>query len=235
MKRAEVIAFSEQYDVKKFAIFSGLNDQERAKINGAIITQKFTRGELLYNEGNRINGTYVVAEGVIKIFKTGSDGKDQIIRFAKTGELVGFRSVISEELACSSTEALTDVVVSFLPGDQLTHLIKTNPDFAMSLMKLTCRELGESNKYITDIAQKSVRERLAEVLLLLMDTFDLDSDGYLQVTLSREEIANLVGTATETVIRLLSEFKHDGLIELTGKRIKLVDIPKLFKTGNIYI
>ncbi len=94
MKRAEVIAFSEQYDVKKFAIFSGLNDQERAKINGAIITQKFTRGELLYNEGNRINGTYVVAEGVIKIFKTGSDGKDQIIRFAKTGELVGFRSVI---------------------------------------------------------------------------------------------------------------------------------------------
>lgn len=235
MKRAELVAFSEQYDVKNYTIFSGLNDQEREKINGAIVTQKFSRCDLIYNEGNRINGTYIVAEGVIKIFKTGSDGKDQIIRFAKTGELVGFRSVISEELACSSTEALTDIVVSFLPGDQLTHLIKTNPDFAMSLMKLTCRELGESNKYITDIAQKSVRERLAEVLLLLMDTFDLDAEGFLQVTLSREEIANLVGTATETVIRLLSEFKHDGLIELTGKRIRLVDIPKLFKTGNIYI
>lgn len=235
MKRCEFIPFEEKYDIRHYAIFSGLTANEREIINHLIVTQKFKRGDVIYSEGNRINGTYIVAQGVIKIFKTGVDGKEQIIRFAKVGELIGFRSVISEELACSTTEALTEVVLSFLPGDHLTTLIKSNPEFAMTLMKLTCRELGESNKYITDIAQKSVRERLAEVLLLLMDTFDLDADGYLQITLTREEIASLVGTATESVIRLLSEFKHDGMIELAGKRIKLVDIAKLLKTGNIYI
>ncbi|MBP8850384.1 MAG: Crp/Fnr family transcriptional regulator [Breznakibacter sp.] len=235
MKRVDVIPFSEKYDIKHYAIFSGLTLQERYNINQVIVTQHFDRGDVVYSEGNRINGTYVVAKGVLKVFKTGVDGRDQIIRFAKVGDLVGFRSVISEELACTTTEAITDVELSFLPGENLTYLIKSNPDFAMSLMKLTCRELGESNKYITDIAQKSVRERLAEVLLLLMDGFDLDDEGYLQITLTREEIANLVGTATETVIRLLSEFKNDHLIELAGKRIKLVNIPKLLKTANIFI
>ncbi len=235
MKHLEIIPFCEEFDIKQYSIFSGLSALERAKINDELVTQKHKRGAVIYCEGNRINGTYIVVQGVVKIYKTGADGKEQIIRFAKVGELIGFRSVISEELACSTAEALTDVTLSFLPGENLTTLIKTSPEFAMSLMKLTCKELGESNKYITDIAQKSVRERLAEVLLLLMDTFDLDNEGCLQITLSREDIANLVGTATETVIRLLSEFKHDGLIELIGKKIRLVDIPKLLKTGNIYI
>ena len=105
----------------------------------------------------------------------------------------------------------------------------------MALMKLTCRELGEANKYLTDIAQKTVRERLAEVLLLLMDTFDLDEEHNLQISLTREELANMVGTATESVIRLLSEFKADKLIELNGRNIKLLNIPKLIKIGNVYV
>ena len=104
----------------------------------------------------------------------------------------------------------------------------------MALMRMACKELGESNKYITDIAQKTVRERLAEVLLLLMDSFDLDKDNYLNISLTREELANMVGTATESVIRLLSEFKADNLIELQGRRIKLINIPKLIKIGNVY-
>ncbi len=105
----------------------------------------------------------------------------------------------------------------------------------MDLMKLTCRELGESNKFLTDIAQKTVRERLAEVLLLLMDTFELDEDNYLQISLTREDLANIVGTATESVIRLLSEFRADNMIEINGRRIKLLNIPKLIKVGNVYV
>ncbi len=122
-----------------------------------------------------------------------------------------------------------------MPGDIITSFIKGNPEFAMALMRLTCRELGESNKFLTDIAQKTVRERLAEVLLLLMDTFDLDEEHTLQISLTREELANMVGTATESVIRLLSEFKADNLIELNGRKIKLLNIPKLIKIGNVYV
>lgn len=193
------------------------------------------RGNIIYHEGSRINGTYIVLNGILKIYKTGFDGKEQIIRFAKGGDLIGFRSVISDELACTTTKVINDALLCYLPGDSLTSLIKTNPEFAMALMKLTCKELGESNKFLTDIAQKTVRERLAEVLLLLMDTFDLDDDNTLRISLTREELANMVGTATESVIRLLSEFKQDKLIELNGRKIKLLNIPKLIKTGNVYV
>ena len=93
----------------------------------------------------------------------------------------------------------------------------------MNLMQLTCKELGEANNYITDIAQKTVRERLAEVLLLLKDRFDMDENQILKISLTREELANLVGTATESVIRLLSEFKSDKLIELQGRKIKILN------------
>jgi len=103
----------------------------------------------------------------------------------------------------------------------------------MLLMQLTCRELGEANNFITDIAQKTVRERLAEILLILMDTFGLDQTKVLQISLTREEMANMVGTATESVIRLLSEFKLDGLIDLHGRKISLIDLPGLRKIANM--
>ena len=103
----------------------------------------------------------------------------------------------------------------------------------MNLMQLTCKELGEANNFITDIAQKTVRERLAEILLLLKDRFDLDEDQVLKISLTREELANLVGTATESVIRLLSEFKSDELIELQGRKIKILNLPGLHKVANL--
>ncbi len=99
-------------------------------------------------------------------------------------------------------------------------------------MKLACQELGEANSYITDIAQKTVRERLAEVLIMLKNKFGLSEDNTLQISLTREELANIVGTATESVIRLLSEFKTDGLVDLIGRKIKILDIKKLTKLGN---
>ena len=99
---------------------------------------------------------------------------------------------------------------------------------------MACNELGDANSYITDIAQKSVRERIAEVLVSLTNEFGLDDDQILQISLTREEFANIVGTATESIIRLLSEFKNDNLIELKGRKIRIVNIPELKKIGNIY-
>jgi CRP-like cAMP-binding protein len=101
------------------------------------------------------------------------------------------------------------------------------------MLQIVCRELREANDYITDIAQKTVRERLAEVLLLLKENFDLDNQNNLQISLTREELANMVGTATESVIRLLSEFKQDKLIELQGRKIKFLNIPALKRVANL--
>ncbi len=235
MKNVQQDPDFENFDLRKYDIFKGLTDAEVEKISHNMVCNQYRRGAIVYNEGSRINGSYVVCSGILKIYKTGFDGKEQIIRFAREGDLIAFRSVISDELACTTARVINDAVLCYIPGDTLTGFIKGSPEFAMSLMKLTCRELGEANKYLTDIAQKTVRERLAEVLLLLMDTFDLDEEHNLQISLTREELANMVGTATESVIRLLSEFKTDKLIELNGRKIKLLNIPKLIKIGNVYV
>ncbi|WP_462317077.1 Crp/Fnr family transcriptional regulator [Marinilabilia sp.] len=235
MRKSQEIVNPENIDLKSFDIFKGLTDAELESLSQSLVCNSHKRGSIVYNEGSRINGSYIVTSGVLKIYKTGFDGKEQIIRFAKGGDLIGFRSIVSDELACTTAKVIQDAVLCYLPGDIITSFIKGNSEFAMSLMRLTCRELGESNKFLTDIAQKTVRERLAEVLLLLMDTFDLDEDHTLKISLTREELANMVGTATESVIRLLSEFKSDKLIELHGRKIKLLNIPKLIKIGNVYV
>ena len=116
----------------------------------------------------------------------------------------------------------------------MISFIKTNSTFALDLIRLACHELGEANSFITDIAQKTVRERLAEVLLFLVNEFGLDNDRYLKISLTREELANIVGTATESVIRLLSEFKADKLVELNGRKIRILNSKGLQKISNVY-
>lgn len=194
----------------------------------------YKKGSILYNEGDVSKGCYFLYSGIIKIFKTGIEGKGQIIRFAKEGELVGFRSLFSQDCACTSAKVIHDATVCFVPGSIITSLIMANPKFAIELIQITCRELGEANNYITDIAQKTVRERLAEVLIHLHETFGNDIEHNLNISLTRAEIANMVGTATETVIRLMSEFKSDGYIVLKGRKIKILNIAKLKKIGGIY-
>ncbi len=234
MRKGQNPEIDRNIDLKEFPFFETLSVEQLESLHADSETHYYPRGHILYEEGHRINGTYFVEKGVIKVFKTGIDGKEQIIRFAKKGDLIGFRSVISNELACTTSKVIEDAQLLYIHGKQMIDLLKDNADFSMALMKMACKELGESNRYITDIAQKTVRERLAEVLLLLMDNFDLDEENFLQITLTREELANMVGTATESVIRLLSEFKSDNLIQLHGRRIKLVNIPKLIKIGNVY-
>jgi CRP-like cAMP-binding protein len=146
---------------------------------------------------------------------------------------MGFRSTITRERACTTAKVLEDALICFVHAETVFEFVKKNGDFALELLQISCKELGEANDYITDIAQKTVRERLAEVIIHLRKDFDLDNEKYLQITLTREELANMVGTATESVIRLLSEFKQDGLIELHGRRIKILDEKTLVKIGNL--
>lgn len=216
------------------SIFKHLTRDEAERLNFEKDFRHHKKGDILYHEGNRISGFYCINSGIIKVYKTGLDGKEQIIRFAKPGDIIGYRSILSNETACTTAKAIEDSRVCFIPSDILINFIKQNPGFSLELMKLTCNELGEANSYITDIAQKTVRERLAEVLLKLVEDFGLDDQKYLKISLTREELANIVGTATESVIRLLSEFKTDKLVELTGRRIKILNTRGLEKISNVF-
>lgn len=214
-------------------LFGMLTDDEQTILTYEKECNFYKRGNTIYQERNRISGVYCVNQGIIKLVKTGIDGREQIIKFAQKGDIIGYRSILSQEQACTTAKVIEDAVLCFIPSSLFMRLVKENSEFSMHIMKLSLKELGEANKFIIDIAQKTVRERLAEVLILLMDTFSLDSDKYLKVSLTREELANIVGTATESVIRLLSEFKLDKYIEVNGRQIKILDIGALKRLGGI--
>lgn len=235
MKHQDILVpLCDRCSLESGSIFKYLSPEETAKINFEKDFRNYKRGDILYQEGNRISGFFCINSGIIKVFKTGFDGKEQIIRFAKKGDIIAYRSVLSNELACTSAKVIEDCQVCFIPSEILISFIKTNPTYALELVKLACHELGEANSFLTDIAQKTVRERLAEILLLLVNDFGLDNQQFLNISLTREELANLVGTATESVIRLLSEFKSDRLVELNGRKIKILDTKGLEKISNIY-
>jgi CRP-like cAMP-binding protein len=235
MKHQDIqLPLCDKCSLESSSIFKYLKPDEVTTINFEKDFRQYRRGDILYQEGNRISGFYCINSGIIKVFKTGFDGKEQIIRFAKKGDIIAYRSVLSNELACTSAKVIEDCHVCFIPSEILISFIKTNPNFALELMKLACHELGEANSFITDIAQKTVRERLAEVLLFLVNDFGLDNQQFLNISLTREELANIVGTATESVIRLLSEFKSDKLVELSGRRIKIINTKGLEKISNVF-
>jgi len=235
MKQHDVsVPICDKCSAETGSIFRHLTLEEGNLINFKKEFRQFRRGEVLYREGSRISGFYCIHSGIIKVFKTGLDGKEQIIRFAKPGDIIAYRSVLSNELACTSAKVIEDCNVCFIPSDILISFVKSNPEFSYELLKLACHELGEANSFITDIAQKTVRERLAEILLVLVNDFGLDDQNYLKISLTREELSNLIGTATESVIRLLSEFKSDKLVELNGRRIKILDARGLEKISNVF-
>jgi CRP/FNR family transcriptional regulator, polysaccharide utilization system transcription regulator len=228
------VPLCEKCSLQSGSIFKYLNPEELTLINFEKDFRHYKRGDILYQQGNRISGFYCINSGIIKVFKTGIDGKEQIIRFAKKGDIIAYRSVLSNEPACTSAKVIEDCQVCFLPSEILISTIKTNPAYALELIKLACHELDEANSFITDIAQKTVRERLAEVLLLLVNEFGIDNQQFLNISLTREEFANIVGTATESVIRLLSEFKSDKLVELYGRKIKILNKKGLEKISNVF-
>lgn len=215
-------------------LFKYLTKDELDRVNFEKKCFSYERGKTIYSERSRINGFYCINSGIIKIFKTGIDGKGQIIRFAKRGEIIAYRSVLSKEVACTSAKVIEDAEICFISGELLVSLIKNNGDFSLELIRLICLELGEANSYLTDIAQKSVRARLAEILIHLKDEFGINNDGVLKISLTREELANIVGTATESVIRLLSEFKSDSLIKLNGRQITILNESGLKKNANFF-
>lgn len=234
MKKKPEMPHCETCGSRDKSVFCGIASGEIKDIDASKGCNFYDKGQVIFHEGNRISGIYCINKGKIKIFQIGSEGKEQIIRFAKEGDIIGYRALLSEEPLSASAATLEESTLCFIPKSQIFKILQDNPNFNFKMLKLLSHELGEAARIITDLAQKPVRERLAESLLLLKDTFDLDEEKNIQIKLSREELANIIGTATESVIRLLSEFKKDKLIDVDGRNIKLLNIPGLTRTANIF-
>ncbi len=214
--------------------FSDLSNDAKDELSRLKTCVSFRKGQVIIHEGARPQGVYCIHRGKVKLYTMGTEGKEQIIRFITNGELIGYRSLLSDEAISASATALEDTFACYIPKSSFFKVIEENPKFSLKLLKMSCHELGEAGKMITSLAQKNVKERLAEILLILRATFGEDEEGYLDISLTREEIANMVGTATESVIRLISELKKEGYISSKGKRIAVSDRSALQQIANIF-
>jgi CRP-like cAMP-binding protein len=135
--------------------------------------------------------------------------------------------MISDEPANLSAVALEDMEVCFIPKSEVMQFFTQNNQFSMNVMRAICDDLKDADDHMVNMAQKTVRQRLIETLIYLEETFGKNEDGSLHIQLSREELAGMIGTATESCIRLLSELNKSDYIALTGKKITLLDKNKL--------
>lgn len=219
----------EQCIVREFSALKALSKDELAHMADCKTAQHIAKGQTIFREGERINGIYCVKDGVCKMTKLSANGKSQIVKLIRKGELLGQRSLISEEPANLSAVAIADMQVCFIPKHEILEFFNHNSKFALGFTKAICGDLKEADDILVGMAQLSVKQRLARILVYLAETFGLDKEKALKIQLSREEIASMAGTATESCIRLLSELAKDGLIALSGKKILITDTTALKK------
>ncbi|MGW8122445.1 Crp/Fnr family transcriptional regulator [Roseivirga echinicomitans] len=216
--------------------FSNLREEDLEVLSKHKSCVTYKKNQTLFYEGTRPMGIFCINSGKVKVFKMGSNGKEQILFIAQSGDFLGYRSLLSEEFYGASATVLEPAAICFIPKSDFLAVLHSNPDFFSKLMKAVCKELGIMENKLAQLSQKSVRERLATTILMLKETYGMEGEGsdVIDIVLSREDLANIVGTATETVIRLLSEFKSDKMIALEGKKIRVLDTDKLLHEADFY-
>jgi len=217
----------EQCIVKQFNALRALGKEDLIRISGCKTSKFIKKGQILFREGESINGIYCIKDGVCKLSKLSANGKDQIVKLVVRGDLIGQRSLVTDEKSNLTAMAVNEMEVCFIPKNEILHDLSKNASFSLDMLQDMAKELRIADNVIVDMAQKSVKQRLADVLIYLHKTFDADKDGYIGVVLSREDYASLVGTATESAIRILSQFKKEGFISTTGKQVKILDLEGL--------
>lgn len=226
----------DKYNFKSDSILDGLPEKDLLLLKKNMVTHIYKKGETLFREGSYPTGIYYITKGKVKKYKTDREGREQIFYVCKSGELLGYHALISEEQYTDSSSTLEESTISFIPKDDFLKAIQVSPILSNRLLKCMSHEFGVLVNSITIFAQRTVRERLALSLLILRDKYKKEeSNGKpVELTLSRDDLAKMVGTARETLTRLLHDFKAENLIEINGKKIILRKPLVLSKIANLY-
>ena len=207
--------------VRQFNSLKTLTREELVRISACKTSKVIKKGDVIFKEGDALNGIYCIREGVCKLTKLSENGKEQVVKLSVKGGMMGQRSLVSGEHSNLTAVAINDMQICFIPKQEILIDLQKNVAFSMDVLKRMAQDLRESDDSIVNMAQKTVKQRLAQTLLYVEKNFATDHEGYLALTLSRDDYASIVGTATESAIRILSQFKKAGLISTKGKQIKI--------------
>ena len=196
--------------------------------------QIYNRGEVIFRENAAPSGIFYIKEGKVKKYKSDGNAKEQIIYVATAGELIGYHAVLEEGRYPDSAAPLERSKISFIPKEDFLAALQKSEVLNRLLLKTLSHEFAVLINSISLLTQKSVRERLALQLVVLGEKYKSEPTGkVVDINISRTDLASLVGTARENVVRLLSEFKDEGIISTTGRTIRINGSEQLLRIANI--
>lgn len=223
----------EQLHFQSDRILSSLSSADREIFLGCTQKITFKKGKLIFYEGGIPIGIFLVKSGKAKIYKTGIYGKDQIFYIYKRGDLFGYHALLANEYYVDSCEALEDCEILFVSKTDFQGLLDRIDKLKLLFIQNMSHEFGVLVNTITLLAQKPLSERLALYLLILHERYRNDMDGSVEIVLPREDLANMIGTARESLGRLLKEFREEQLIQIDKRVITITNFEKLVSLANV--
>ena len=192
----------------------------------------YKKKEIIYTEENYPKGIYFIVKGKVKIYKTHEQGKEFITDLYKAGDFFGYLALLKNEKYTDSAMTLDAAEICLIPNEDFLSLIYKNAEVSQKFIKMLSDNLQEKEEQLIKLAYNSVRKRVAEALVSLYDRYKKEGEHSFSMNISREDLANLAGTATETTIRTLSDFKEEGLIDIKGGTIVVANYDKLARMKN---
>lgn len=219
--------FNNQY------LLNELPKTDKESLEKVMQHKKYRKNEAVFTEGTLPTGIFYVKDGKVKKYKVDNDGREQIIYIYNAGEFFGYSAILSEEPYGDTTVTIEDAIISFISKDDFIDLLDTSVIFSRLLLKSLSHEFSVMVNLMAVLSQRTVRERVALSLLILHDKYKIcNTEKIVFIMLSRADLANMAGTANETLARVLHDFKDDNLIEMEGRKIQLLNLKRLTQIAN---
>ena len=224
----------EKWDFKTKSILQDLPSEDLETLMAHRSQQTYAKGEIIFREGAFPTGIFFIVEGKVKKYKLDEASRDQIIYVANTGELIGYHAVLAQDRYPDSAAALEKSKVAFIPKEDFLEALQRSQVLSRRLLKTLSHEFAVLVNSVSLISQKPVRDRLALQLVVLSEKYKepLRPDSPAEINMSRDDLACLVGTVRENVVRVLREFKESGIIRTEGRKIIVEDVGQLIRIAN---
>lgn len=224
----------DKWNFKSESILKDLPPEDFALLTAHKTEQVYSKGEIIFREAAYPSGIFYVIDGKVKKYKVDKEGKEHIIYVANAGEILGYHAILSEDRYPDSASTLEKSRIAFIPKEDFLNVLQHSSVLSKRLLKTLSHEFAVLANSLSVFAQKSVRERVALQLIVLREKYKVNFQPGMpvEINISRDDLANIVGTVRESAVRILTEFKEAGILETKGRKIIVHDVAQLIKIAN---
>jgi CRP-like cAMP-binding protein len=224
----------DKWDFKSQTLLTDLPKEDWSALTKHMTTQVYDKGEIIFREGAYPTGIFYILSGMAKKYKLDKEGKEQIIYVANTGELIGYHAILEDDRFPDSAAALEESKIGFIPKEDFLDCLQHSAVLNRRLLKTLSHEFAVLVNSIALFATRPLRERLAIQLIILREKYKVEFQPGMsvEINMSREDLASLVGATRENVLRILAEWKEEEIIATQGRKIIVKNIPQLLKIAN---